>query len=178
MPGGISPGHRQECVCHSTPSGFWLTRGIPLHRMPHGPGRNADRKTQRSATHSCADELRRAGAERLFRLCGSLRAYLKGIPTTLGDRQERARQITPCTGLAPDFPISPGKMRPSFYPSAWFRGKYPGRPVCRPQSFAESLLQFRLADRPLTVCGFVEYLTSSQFPDHSLAGFRTILLTR
>ena len=38
---------------------------------------------------------------------------------TLRNRRERARQITPCTSLAPDFPISPGKMRPSFYPTAW-----------------------------------------------------------
>jgi hypothetical protein len=38
--------------------------------------------------------------------------------TTLGNRCEMTRQATPCTSLAPDFPISPGKMRPSFYPTA------------------------------------------------------------
>ena len=27
-------------------------------------------------------------------------------------------KITPCTSVPPDFPISPGKMRPPFYPTA------------------------------------------------------------
>jgi hypothetical protein len=67
--------------------------------------------------------------------------------TTLGNRRERTRQTTPCTSLAPDFPMSPGKIRPIFYPTAWFRGKLPGRSVRRPQSFADSLLRLGLADR-------------------------------
>ena len=71
--------------------------------------------------------------------------------TTLVNRRERSPQITPCTSLAPDFPISPVKMRPSFYLTAWFRGKLPGRSVRRPQSFADSLLRFGHAGRQLTV---------------------------
>ena len=71
--------------------------------------------------------------------------------TTLGNRQKRTQQITPCPSLAPDIPLSPGKMSPSFHPPAWFRGKLPGRSVRRPQSFADSLLRFGLAGRQLTV---------------------------
>jgi len=42
-------------------------------------------------------------------------------------------------------------MRPSFYPTVWFRVKLPGRSVRRPQSFADSSLRFGLAGRQLTV---------------------------
>ena len=40
----------------------------------------------------------------------------------------KTRQITPCTSLAPDLPISPGKRRPSFHSTAWFCGKRSFRP--------------------------------------------------
>ena len=59
--------------------------------------------------------------------------------------------MTPCSSLAPDFPLSLGKMRPSFYPKAWFRGKLPGRSVRRAKSFIDSLLRFGLVGRQLTL---------------------------
>jgi hypothetical protein len=39
----------------------------------------------------------------------------------------------PCTSLAPDFPIIPGKMRSSFYPTVWFCGKLPLDATRQPQ---------------------------------------------
>ena len=82
--------------------------------------------------------------------------------TTLGNRRKRVRQVTPCTRLVPDFPINPGKMCPSIYPTAWFRGKPPDRSARRSQSFADLLLRFVLAARRLTVSRHVVYLAAGQ----------------
>ena len=37
--------------------------------------------------------------------------------TTLGNRQKRTQQITPCPSLAPDIPLSPGKIEPLLPPA-------------------------------------------------------------
>ena len=61
-------------------------------------------------------------------------------------------------------------MRPTFYPTVWFRGKLPRRSVPRPQSFADSLLRFGLPGHQLTVCRQTAYLVCGLIAEASVGG--------
>ncbi len=63
-------------------------------------------------------------------------------------------------------------MRPTFYPTVWFRGKLPRRSVPRPQSFADSLLRFGLPGHQLTVCRQTAYLVCGLIAEASVGGAR------